>query len=153
MNLKSVRNSKSDSQGTILNIENLDLAWIRERLIKSGRDIILVEEAEQEYRRFLMLVAAFPGAKIVPTVKADIFWHEHILNTRRYFADSDLIFGFYLHHSPVSSKNEFEKHNLAVRKTRLLYRLYFGQGLHTSTASCSNVDDGSCWAGCKEERQ
>jgi hypothetical protein len=41
------------------------------------------------------------GAFIAIDKRADVFWHEHILDTTKYTNDCNLIFGSYLHHSPL----------------------------------------------------
>ncbi|PIZ31028.1 MAG: hypothetical protein COY40_03125 [Alphaproteobacteria bacterium CG_4_10_14_0_8_um_filter_53_9] len=56
--------------------------------------------AEDLYRKFLTLKASYPGQSFVPPRLVDIVWHTHITFTRQYFADCDLLFGEYLHHTP-----------------------------------------------------
>lgn len=58
-----------------------------------------LEDVDQ-YRRFLYLVAKYPGQVIVPTSRIDKLWHQHILNTRAYERDCIRLFGSYLHHVP-----------------------------------------------------
>jgi hypothetical protein len=55
---------------------------------------------ELEYKRWLYLRRRFEGERLPPTAAIDAFWHEHILDTRRYVADSAAIFGYYHHHFP-----------------------------------------------------
>jgi len=44
------------------------------------------ERIELAYRRFLVLRAKSPQARIAPTRDIDAFWHAHILDTRKYAA-------------------------------------------------------------------
>jgi hypothetical protein len=56
--------------------------------------------AEQLYRQFLTLSARYPALSLVPPKLVDAVWHAHISFTRQYFADCELLFGEYLHHTP-----------------------------------------------------
>lgn len=58
------------------------------------------ELAELGYKRFLHLNRLAGKRSIVPTKEIDIFWHFHILDTRRYHKDSEKLFGRYFHHFP-----------------------------------------------------
>src|SRR5690242_3497662 len=49
--------------------------------------------AEHEYKRFLALKRAYPDREIVPNRSVDLFWHQHILDTEKYAADCDRLFG------------------------------------------------------------
>jgi hypothetical protein len=59
-----------------------------------------LDQMESEYRKFLSLKAAFPEADIVPCELVDEMWHAHILDTRAYARDTELIFGHFMHHFP-----------------------------------------------------
>ncbi len=65
-----------------------------------GWTIEHAERIELAYRRFLVLRAKFPQAQIAPTRDIDAFWHAHILDTRKYAADCERIFGEFVHHYP-----------------------------------------------------
>ena len=58
------------------------------------------DRIELGYRRFLVLLAKYPQLQIAPTRDIDAFWHAHILDTRRYAADCERIFGGFVHHYP-----------------------------------------------------
>ncbi|MCC7277278.1 MAG: hypothetical protein IT487_03045 [Chromatiaceae bacterium] len=58
------------------------------------------EEIEDLYRKFLALNMRYPDRKICPTGPIDIFWHAHILDTRAYAKDCEILFGHMLHHFP-----------------------------------------------------
>ena len=58
------------------------------------------DRIELAYRRFLVLRAKFPQQQIAPTRDIDAFWHAHILDTRKYAADCERIFGEFVHHYP-----------------------------------------------------
>jgi hypothetical protein len=59
-----------------------------------------IEEAEEAYRRFLVLNLLYPEEQLAVNAVLDDYWHAHILDTARYAADCEHIFGSLLHHYP-----------------------------------------------------
>lgn len=60
-----------------------------------------VDYLEQEYIRLCAISKYFTQeTNIVPSKDVDIFWHQHILDTKNYIKDCDDYFGFYMHHFP-----------------------------------------------------
>jgi len=59
-----------------------------------------VEKAEQDYKKYLAVTQALGGYQLVPNGDIDRFWHEHILDTRRYAQDCTELFSGFLHHYP-----------------------------------------------------
>lgn len=57
-------------------------------------------EVERAYRGFLALMIDWPDERHVPTQDVDAFWHEHVLDTRKYEADCKAVFGRTIHHDP-----------------------------------------------------
>jgi len=95
---------ESDRKG-LESIQNLDLLKVKLKLSRpshgsDGWTSEQVEEAEKWYKRFLALIHLRPGKQRVPNGVVDEFWHQHMLDSRAYFKDSDAIFGRYLHHNP-----------------------------------------------------
>jgi hypothetical protein len=79
----------------------LDFTLLKTKLVEErGWTVELADEVEELYRKFLALNARYPDRKICPTGPIDDFWHAHILDTRAYAADCDLLFGRFLHHFP-----------------------------------------------------
>jgi hypothetical protein len=64
-----------------------------------GWDQSELEQISTLYRQFLYLCFKYPRKKIVPTYEIDMFWHQHILNTRKYESDCQKVFGKYIHHN------------------------------------------------------
>lgn len=103
------------------NIADLDLSLVKMKLMDceegQGWSKEQCDFAETEYKRFLNIIYVYKDA--VPTKMMDIFWHQHILDTRAYQKDSHHIFGDYLHHFPyfgmfgeddhINLINSFEK--------------------------------------------
>lgn len=63
------------------------------------------EKAEFNYKRYLALVKASGGYQMVPNEDIDRFWHEHILDTKRYCEDCFNLLGGFLHHYPYFGMN------------------------------------------------
>ena len=57
-------------------------------------------ELAEEYRKYLALVSI--GLSPVPSKKVDDAWHAHILNTKKYQADTRALLGHFLHHEPAN---------------------------------------------------
>lgn len=85
-------------------IAGLDLEPVAYKVCRDeGWPVEQVDRVEHEYRQFLQLILdAGKDDRIAPTRAIDIFWHHHILDTAKYFADCDTVFGTYLHHYPYS---------------------------------------------------
>lgn len=142
----------------IQQIENLDLKMVKMKLMDAeegqGWSKEQCDIAEKEYKRFLHLVHTHQNA--VPTKAMDIFWHQHILDTRAYMQDSKLIFGEYLHHFPYFGMfGEEDNNNLinAFEQTKIRYKDAFGEELdrnnglsseynkcHTCNGKCSHCN-------------
>lgn len=79
----------------------LDFTMLKAKLVEErGWTAEFADEVEDLYRKFLSLNARYPDRKICPTGPIDDFWHAHILDTRAYASDCDLLFGQLLHHFP-----------------------------------------------------
>ena len=83
-----------------------------------------------EYRRFLYLMHSFPNEACAPTVDVDTFWHYHILDTAKYAADCEQVFGYFLHHDPNVGLDSDTEDGAAARggdRMRDLYEASFGE--------------------------
>lgn len=60
---------------------------------------------EDEYRDFLILLAENDRTISPWSDDLDLFWHEHILDTKRYAQDCNTIFGHIIQHDPHIEKN------------------------------------------------
>jgi hypothetical protein len=106
-------------------IDTLDLSSVtaavsKRKLLKSSQ----VSVGEELYRVFLFLKKIYPNAPVRPHPAADIFWHEHILQTKKYHADCKKIFGKYLHHRAETSETSSQIKR-AHKKTIELIRKHF----------------------------
>lgn len=88
-------------------VAKLDLEPIMARVAaETGLPAATLARAEMLYRQFLILKADNPGRIIPPPKLADLVWHEHIVFTKRYIADCEMVFGTYLHHSPAENEEQ-----------------------------------------------
>ncbi|TAM51283.1 MAG: hypothetical protein EPN57_18725 [Paraburkholderia sp.] len=119
-------------------IDALDFGRIKAKLMHRHDGVLAlrtIERAEAGYRQFLKLAAKYPDAPIVPSKEVDEFWHMHILDTQRYSADCERIFGYMIHHDPYSGIDggEDEARHLALTAhSSELVAYEFGEG----TAYC-----------------
>lgn len=60
----------------------------------------------EAYRNFIHLVVKYPTERFGMSREIDQVWHEHILDTREYFAFCEAVVGRYLHHIPCFSESE-----------------------------------------------
>ena len=84
-------------------VATMDLSPVVQQLVDyRGWTAKRAAAAERRYRRFFYLKAAMPTNNAAPTTEVDEFWHEHIINTRRYGPDCEQVAGQFLHHTFVS---------------------------------------------------
>jgi hypothetical protein len=115
-------------------IAQLDLEPIKVKLMHkesgAGWTLERANAAEFEYRRFLVLMKKFPQESTSPQVDVDTFWHYHILDTMKYAADCEAVFGYFLHHFPyLGMRGEQDAAILAQVGNRMqeLYEQEFGE--------------------------
>ena len=94
-------------------IESLKLDTVIEALVtREGWRLRDAEEVAGLYRNYLYLSVKYPEKQFPPSEDVDEFWHTHILDTAKYRADCEVIFGHYFDHKPsmksvdLSSSNE-----------------------------------------------
>jgi hypothetical protein len=86
-------------------IDSIDFTKIIDKLIKlSGWRREDAERTCEQYRNFLFLNKKYRYVYdyLVPSHDIDEFWHNHILDTKSYETDCQIIFGSLLHHNPYS---------------------------------------------------
>ncbi len=106
-------------------IKGLHLTEITENLKRRKKWTKDLTNLELDYRRFLYLVVTNPTKAIVPwSQDLDDYWHEHILDTRKYFKDCLAIHGKTIHHDPHLPKGT-AKHSEAASFTKNAYKSSF----------------------------
>lgn len=77
------------------------------------------ESAIARYLMFLAFKALHPDLEIVPSEDIDRVWHTHILDTQKYAANCQQVFGKFLHHFPYFGiRNQIDRQNLNVAFNR-----------------------------------
>ena len=145
MNLKTTSESR-------INEETLELIrWKMNNSSESSLNEGEVEIAIDEYRRFLILKIENPRENLAPTKLMDKAWHIHILDTKRYAEDCEVMFGRFLHHHP--SYNDLDpkaRQDTLIRASGRMSSLYserFGHDPLDASAGCNTDDDGSACTG------
>ena len=138
-------------------INALDLDPIKVKLMhkESGEGWSLehVNAIELEYRRFLMLMKKFPHEQTAPLVDVDTFWHYHILDTMKYAADCEAVFGYFLHHFPyIGMRGEDDEAELARIGQRMkeLYEAEFGVAYLRSEPAFCGAAEANAFCGAAE---
>ncbi len=127
----------------IASIQALDLDPIKFKLMDpeegQGWSREYVDRMETAYKRFLILLVKYPEETIAPSKDVDKFWHGHILDTMKYAADCERVFGYFLHHFPYfGMRGEEDARNLAEAGNAMdrLYRQEFGEATQQQPAYC-----------------
>jgi len=107
--------------------------------MRADTDVIL-------YRSFLKLCLLYPRLHVVPTDGIDRVWHAHLLDTRKYRADCDYLFGRFLDHYPYAGlRGEADRRAWQedFARTCELFGQHFGIELGPSAGACHDHGDGS----------
>jgi hypothetical protein len=89
-------------------------------------------EAETNYRRFLALNLLYPSTTLSVNKIVDEYWHQHILDTRKYAADCEKVFGYFLHHYPyfgIAGEEDRKQNADAFSATARLWEGAFGASM------------------------
>jgi len=140
-------------------IVGLELDAVREKATKRhGWEEGRAKALEDEYRDFLILLAENDGKTISPwSDDLDLFWHEHILDTRRYAQDCKWIFGHFVQHDPHIEKRpyhheETRRATMTLREAQLEARAARRRAAESSPAEATAGDgcDIASW-GCSAD--
>lgn len=139
-----------DSTTAMRKFAELDLTPIKVKLMhrESGEGWTLehANAVEVEYRRFLCLLQMYPHEDVAPLLDVDIFWHYHILDTRKYAADCQQAFGRFIHHHPYVGlgADDGADHQAFGTRMHALYQATFGEpclaGAHAAANANANAD-------------
>jgi hypothetical protein len=116
-------------------VSQIDLSPINEKL-QYDNPVLWSDETiaqtEVDYRRFLALNLLYPSKTLVVNKNLDDYWHQHILDTHKYAADCDKLFGSFLHHYPyfgMKDDEDGERLLEAFAVTQQLWEEAFGVSL------------------------
>ena|SRR6218665_1030994 len=152
------RSSYLISKGIAPAIAKIDLEMVKMKLREKeegeGWSYEQCDSAEIEYKRYLHLCLVF-GKGIVPNKIMDKFWHYHILDTRAYHKDCEIVFGHYLHHFPYfGMRGDQDRQDLdnSFLKTKELYQQTFNESIsRDSQTDCWHDCEGRCWHECSSK--
>ncbi len=85
--------------------------------------------AIERYKTFLFLTYLYPQLLLVPTQEIDRVWHCHILHTRKYRQDCEMLFGYFIDHEPdsqLSREANEQDMDAAFAQTQALLALFEG---------------------------
>jgi hypothetical protein len=92
---------KINKKEAIRRIAGYPFAQVREKLLAGGKlSQEVVEEAIDEFRKYLMLITLGHRSVAMTSREVDEVWHTFILFTRDYTSFCNDVFGNYLHHQP-----------------------------------------------------
>ena len=117
-------------------IFSMDMSMIFEKMTdpELAGELGLVWEPEDadfaitQYRQYLYILRKYPEKNCSPSLAMDAVWHNHILDTRKYVLDCQIIFGEYLHHYPYfGSRGENDRAELfkAFDNTKRVFKAEF----------------------------
>jgi hypothetical protein len=114
-------------------LKSLNLWQIAAYLIESkkgcGWTLPQAFRAIGRYKTFLFVSYLYPEVLLVPTPEIDRVWHVHILHTRKYRKDCEILFGHFIDHEPGSEllgESHQPNINEAFAQTQELLALFEG---------------------------
>lgn len=118
-------------------IYDLDLKKIMQGIRKKRRwTAKRTKDAEHWYKNFLWMCYLNRQRPVAALGRdADLVWHDHILDTKRYQADCKAIFGGYLNHQPVFGKRSKADEEAIEETIGEAYEL-FGSLPHAMMGAC-----------------
>ena len=138
----------------IARVNKIDLSVIKQKLINkehgSGWCNERAEEAEKLYRYFLALQCVYAKSEspVVPPKIADEFWHQHILDTRKYETDCYFLFGKFLHHFPyfgMRGPDDARALDKAGEWTFSLFKKHFGRDVQAGSICAGSCSSCKAW--------
>ncbi|WP_418122234.1 hypothetical protein [Variovorax sp. 160MFSha2.1] len=147
---------------TIAAIHALDLTPIKFKATREedgyGWSASYADQMEVAYKRYLILHAKHPELTLAPEQDVDRFWHMHILDTRKYAADCEATFGYFLHHFPylgLRGEDDAKALEAAFQQMQRLLAEEFGEptpaAAKDSAAWCSAEATKTSAAWCSAE--
>ncbi|MFB2834494.1 glycine-rich domain-containing protein [Floridanema evergladense] len=113
-------------------LKSLDLGPIAYKLMHRDEGLgwtkVRTKQAIARYLMFLILIYLYPNQPIVPTAEIDQVWHQHILDTDKYAADCQMLFGEFIHHFPyygLRGKGDRQNWQQDFARTKLLFQKHF----------------------------
>lgn len=155
----TVMNPELITEERLARVDELDLDPVIFKLLhpEPGGPHLGADVASRDaelYRCFLKLCVLYPGRALVPTRDIDHAWHTHMLDTAKYRADCERVFGRPLDHYPYAGllgEEDRRAWRADFARTRVLFTEHFGIEIGAALAAsfCYNhVDGKDCCVGC-----
>jgi hypothetical protein len=131
--------SRDEVAAAVEAVDRIDLTPINSKLRHENPSFWtdqLIAETETNYRRFLALKMLHPSTHLSVNKTLDEYWHQHILDTRKYAADCEEVFGQFLHHYPyfgMADEDEWQENLDTFAYTQQIWQEAFGVGLVDQT--------------------
>ena len=110
-----------------MNHNEFSLNLVKDRLVKTvGWTDDFVERVTDEYIKFirLKLIYSEDVDEMSPSDAIDMFWHQHILDTKNYDDFCHYLGGNLVHHNPYAYYNQNER-VVRIKKTITAYKTIF----------------------------
>lgn len=123
--------SQSKIDETVAVVNSLDFSQMDSKLVEfygwAKEDVSLMNDY---YKKWLVIHACYPELATAPSMKLDEYWHMHILDTKKYMEDCQLVFGEYLHHYPYFGlENDTSDLDSGFELTKELFMKHFNHSL------------------------
>jgi hypothetical protein len=131
--MNTITPSQEDVTAAVELVDSVDLTPISRQLQHDDPETWTAEsidKIELKYRRFLVLNVLHPNTTLSVDKALDDYWHQHILDTRKYAEDCQRVFGYFLHHDPyfgLDSDDEWLENVGLFSATQDLYEEAFGE--------------------------
>jgi hypothetical protein len=124
------------------NFLSCDLTIVKEKIIQeSGKGFVSWDKnrcdaVEVMYKRWMVCAEKHKEINFVPNRDIDIFWHFHILHTKKYMNDCESYFGHYIHHNPHLKETEEMMINRIKSKELFISEFGIEMGHEIDGANC-----------------
>ena len=135
--LKLMKETNPETSIAVNYIDSMDFTLLKQKLCLEkpngqGWELDYCDEVEKWYKRFLLLTVLLPEESLVPNYAIDVFWHYHILDTKRYQKDCSVLVGQgnLIHHYPyfgLDGQDSEEYCKASLKRTFDLFEEYFGE--------------------------
>jgi hypothetical protein len=135
MTMHTKRLTTKPTHEVISAIQAMDLESVKVRLMDpelgEGWTREYADGIEAAYKNFLTMIVKYQehAENILVAKDVDELWHTHILQTLKYAADCQAVFGTYLHHSPHIGERtaaDLERRVALAHQTQAIYEREFG---------------------------
>ena len=133
--------STKEMNEAIATVDSIDFEQMNDKIINfygwSKEDVSLMNDY---YKKWLALHICYPELATAPSVKLDEYWHMHILDTKKYMEDCQMLFGRYLHHYPYFGlEGDADQLHSGFELTKKLFKHHFGHDLTGVANPCSST--------------